>query len=133
MARILPKTLFGEKYVDLVIAGATRRPSSLQSGSVIHAGPLADRGRAADVLRQADPGAATRSTRRAVGRAVEHREALQGRGEELGQNLVLIDTYFAGLNQDLPNIQHDISGLADLAEQLRQAAPDLLDILATSR
>ena len=56
-------------------------------------------------------------------------QALQGRGEKLGQNFELINSYFSQLNQDLPNIQHDISGLADLASNYADAAPDLLGIL----
>jgi hypothetical protein len=55
--------------------------------------------------------------------------ALQGRGEELGHQLELINNYFSALNQDLPNIQHDIAGLADLASNYADASPDLLNIL----
>ncbi|MGN6475364.1 MAG: MCE family protein, partial [Mycobacteriales bacterium] len=46
-----------------------------------------------------------------------------------GHGLQLINTYFSQLNQDMPNIQHDISGLADLASNYADAAPDLLGIL----
>jgi hypothetical protein len=41
----------------------------------------------------------------------------------------LVNKYFSRLNQDLPNIQHDISGLADLASNYADAAPDLLATL----
>ena len=53
-------------------------------------------------------------------------KALERRGNALGNNLALGDRYFAPLNPNLPTINHDISGLADLANSLGDAAPDLL-------
>jgi hypothetical protein len=41
----------------------------------------------------------------------------------------MINQYFSVLNQDLPNIQHDIGALASLASNYADAAPDLLNIL----
>jgi len=52
--------------------------------------------------------------------------ALEGRGTRLGQNLVLVDSYFKELNPRLPTIRADISGLADLASTYAVAAPDLV-------
>jgi hypothetical protein len=52
--------------------------------------------------------------------------ALDGRGEKLGENLVLVNRYFTQLNPQMPLIQADISGLADLASTYATAAPDLL-------
>jgi virulence factor Mce-like protein len=127
LARILPKTLFGEKYVDLI------RPSSpvgtLQSGSTIQEDRSAVAVELQDVfsklvpvLRAANPAALSVALSNTA-------EALAGRGETLGHSLTLIDSYFSQLNKDMPNIQHDISGLADLASNYADAAPDLLGIL----
>ena len=52
--------------------------------------------------------------------------ALEGRGTRLGENLVLVDSYFKEINPKLPVIQADISGLADLASTYAVAAPDLV-------
>ena len=52
--------------------------------------------------------------------------ALDGRGTKLGENLVLVNDYFTQLNPQMPLIQADISGLADLASTYAEAAPDLL-------
>ncbi len=57
--------------------------------------------------------------------------ALEGRGTRLGQNLVLVDSYFKEINPKLPVIQADISGLADLASTYAVAAPDLVRAAST--
>jgi len=124
-ARILPKTLFGEKFVDLVLP---KRPAPQH----IHAGDVIpqDRSRNAielqqvfddvlPLLRTLKP-AALNETLSALS------NALEGRGEQLGHNVVLADRYFAGINPHLPTIEADISGIADLASNLDAAAPDLL-------
>jgi virulence factor Mce-like protein len=128
VAEILPKTLFGEKYVDLVTP-STPSPQPLANGQVIHQ----DQSHTAielqtvfekliPVLRAANPQDLSVALSNTA-------QALNGRGNELGQNLVEINNYFSVLNQDLPNIQHDISGLADLASNYADATPDLLKIL----
>jgi virulence factor Mce-like protein len=128
LARILPKTLFGEKYVQLVMPP---HPSStpLKPGGVI----AQDNSKVAvelqtvfsklvPVLRALNPAElSTTLSNMAM--------ALRGRGQELGENLALIDRYLSVLNRDLPNIKHDIAGLADLASNYADAAPDLLAIL----
>jgi virulence factor Mce-like protein len=128
LARILPKTLFGEKEVDLV------PPPSGPSGSLqVGQNIPEDRSNTAvelqnvftdlvPVLKAADPAELSVALSNTAA-------ALQGKGNELGQNLVMINNYFSALNQDLPNIQHDIGALADLASNYADAAPDLLNIL----
>ncbi len=135
VARILPKTLFGEKYVDLVpppsSSGGQPTPAtgSLHAGDVIHQ----DRSTVAvelqqvfsqlvPVLRAANPAALSVALSNTA-------MALQGRGKTLGKSFTLINQYFSQLNKDMPNIQHDISGLADLASNYADAAPDLLATL----
>lgn len=130
VARILPKTLFGEKFVDLI-----NPPSQVPSAQPLVAGDhiAQDRSHVAvelqdvfaklipvlQAVRPADLSVALSNTA----------QALHGRGEELGHNLELINSYFGRLNQDLPNIQHDISALADLASNYADATPDLLNVL----
>jgi hypothetical protein len=52
--------------------------------------------------------------------------ALEGRGQRLGDNLVLADRYLTAFNPNLPTLKQDISGLADVASVYAAAAPDLL-------
>jgi virulence factor Mce-like protein len=128
VARILPKTLFGEKYVDLVNPTAPSS-DSLQENQVIPQ----DRSHTAvelqDVFSKLVPVLRAVNPQDLSVALSNTAQALNGRGEELGQNLALINQYFAALNKDLPNIQHDISGLADLASNYADATPDLLNIL----
>jgi virulence factor Mce-like protein len=133
-ARILPKTLFGEKFVDLV---PPTNPSTVSFASlesqhkniVIHQ----DDSKVGielqtvftnlvPVLRTLNP-AKLSMTLNAIATALENR------GEELGQNIALTNQYFSVFNQDLPTFEHDISGLADLASNYADATPHLLDIL----
>jgi len=130
-ARLLPKTLFGEKYVDLVVLEqpATRH---IQAGDVISQDRtkvgtevqkvLAD---LLPLLRTVQPGElnATLSA---------FADALEGRGDAIGDNLTRADDYFAKLNPQLPTIKADISELADAAAVYGDAAPDILRILSNT-
>ncbi len=58
--------------------------------------------------------------------------ALEGRGDELGQNLVNLDNYLRRFNTHLPSFTTDISELASVADSYGKAAPDLLRFLANS-
>jgi phospholipid/cholesterol/gamma-HCH transport system substrate-binding protein len=129
VARILPKTLFGEKYVDLVNPANAQPTGELASGQTIQQD---DSHTAIElqtvfqnlvpVLRALNPASLSVALSNTA-------EALHNRGNELGQNLVLINRYFSVLNKDMPNIQHDIAGLADLASNYADATPDLLHFL----
>ncbi|HEX8936350.1 MAG TPA: MCE family protein, partial [Pseudonocardiaceae bacterium] len=128
-ARLLPKTLFGEKYVSLVLP---ERPSArpLSAGDVIPQ----DRSFAAIELDSAldhllplltdVPPQELASTLGAIS------GALRGRGHQLGDTLVRTRQLVSGLNTALPQIQEDITRTADLADTYTRAAPDLLAALA---
>jgi virulence factor Mce-like protein len=130
-ARLLPKTLFGEKFVDLVIP---EEPSAqhLKAGDVIPQ----DRSKTAietervindflPLLKSLKP-AELSVTLNAVS------TALRGRGNRIGANLARTDDYFRQLNPELPAIQEDFKGLADLADNYAAAAPDLLRLIDNS-
>ncbi len=125
-ARLLPKTLFGEKYVALVIPNDEPPAPPIRAGAVIPQ----DRSRAAietgqvldnllPLLRTLQP-AKVKTTLDAMA------TALEGRGEALGDNLARAGRYFRDFNPNLPTLQQDISGLADLASNYADASPDLL-------
>jgi phospholipid/cholesterol/gamma-HCH transport system substrate-binding protein len=128
VARILPKTLFGEKYVDLVTP-TSPSPKPLKDGAVIPQDRSSVAVELQSVFSKLVPVLKTLNPAELSTTLSNVAMALRGRGDELGQNLVLIDSYLKVLNKDLPNIKHDIAGLADLASNLADAAPDLLDIL----
>ncbi|MGH3940742.1 MAG: MCE family protein [Pseudonocardiaceae bacterium] len=128
-ARLLPKTLFGERYVALVIP---EQPAarSLAAGEVIgqdRSQPARELESALDgllPLLQAVQPDELASTLGAVS------AALSGRGDQLGNTLVRQQQLVSGLNSALPELQEDITRIADLAETYTRAAPDLTAALA---
>ncbi|MEU6254811.1 MCE family protein [Streptomyces sp. NPDC047043] len=127
-ARLLPKTLFGEKYVDLV-APVHTSARSIRAGDVI----TQDRTRVGievqqlmndllPLLRTVQPGKlnATLSA---------FATALEGRGDRIGDNLTRVEAYLHRLNPHLPSLTEDFARLADVAKVYGDAAPDLMDIL----
>ncbi len=127
-ARLLPKTLFGEKYVDLGIP-ADAGPVGLRSGQVIQQ----DRSQAAvefdkvlnDLLPllQAVKPAELNATLNALA------TALQGRGDQIGRNLEEADELLRKINPQLGTLVHDLNALADVSDIYNAAAPDLLQTL----
>ncbi len=127
-ARLLPKTLFGEKYVDLVVPpGSSAR--AIRAGDVI----TQDRTRVGmelqqlmndllPLLRTVKPGELNATLSAFAG-------ALEGRGDRIGDNLVRVEDYLRRLNPHLPALKEDISRFADVAEMYGDAAPDLMAIL----
>jgi virulence factor Mce-like protein len=135
-ARLIPKTLFGEKYVSLV-PPAGGGFTKIAAGDVIPQ----DRSQSArevesaldallPLLQDVEPQKLA-TTLSAVSMA------LDGRGEQLGKTLVNLQKLTNGIKPAIPELQTDISQLADFSGNLNQAAPDLLDALedlsATSR
>ncbi|MFE7198661.1 MCE family protein [Pseudonocardia alni] len=124
-ARLVPKTLFGPRFVDLATTGTTTMP--LAEGAVIgldRSSSAIELQRLLDgllpLLRQVQPQDLA-MTLNAVS------TALSGNGADLGETAVLLQDYVAELNTVLPDLQADISGLADTADLYTDAAPDLLD------
>ncbi|HEV7452966.1 MAG TPA: MCE family protein [Pseudonocardiaceae bacterium] len=128
-ARLLPKTLFGEKYVSLVLP---ERPSGrpLSAGDVIprdRSQPARELESALDSLLPLLQDVAPQELAGTLG-AISG--ALRGRGSQLGDTLVRVQQLVSGLNTALPQLQEDITRSADLADTYTRAAPDLLAALA---
>lgn len=126
-ARLLPKTLFGEKEVQLVLPAAPARP--IRTGDRItqdRSSTGLETERALDdlmpLLRSLDPQSLS-SALNALSTAV------RDRGDRLGQNLALNAAYLSRLNPALPTLGQDMQGLADFANNTAIATPDLLAFL----
>ncbi|WP_072804542.1 MCE family protein [Rhodococcoides yunnanense] len=127
-ARLLPKTLFGERYVSLIVPeGDTASPITNgtvlkqdTSGSAIEVGQLLDN---LLPLLEAIPPQDLANTLGALA------QGLSGRGAELGLTIDRLEHIFKGLNTELPNIQEDLRGLADFSQTYSDAAPQLIDAL----
>lgn len=127
-ARLLPKTLFGEKFVSLVIPSeASER--QIRAGDVI----TQDRSETAIELEQVlDDLLPLLQAVRPQDLALTLNAlstALEGRGERIGENITLVGDYFSEINPRMDLIQSDISALADVLSLYADAAPDLLRIL----
>src|SRR4051794_34560351 len=127
-ARLLPKTLFGERFVSLV---PPENPSSrpLADGDVIgqdRTENAIELQRVIDdllPLLQAVPPQQLSYTLGAVA------DALRDRGDKLGDNLTRVGSYVGDINTVMPQLQHDISALADVSDTYDSAADDLLGVL----
>lgn len=124
-ARLLPKTLFGERFVDLV-PPAGDRGRAIREGDVIPQDRTEVAIELERVFEDLLPLLRTVKPEKLAATLNALATALDGRGARIGQNIVLVDSYFEELNPQMPLIQADISGLADLASTYATAAPDLL-------
>ncbi|MGW3467532.1 MCE family protein [Saccharopolyspora sp. NPDC000995] len=127
-ARLLPRTLFGERYVALELPEqASTRP--LASGDVIEP----DRTRAGIELEQVL--ADTMPVLQAIHpddlavtlNALD--QALSGRGKPLGETLSQLNTYLDGLNPSVPVLRENLKELVGVAQTYEQAAPEVLEAL----
>jgi phospholipid/cholesterol/gamma-HCH transport system substrate-binding protein len=127
-AQLLPTTLFGERYVDLIVPS---RPSAarLTSGSVIEQDRSADAIELNEVLNNLLPMLAATQPDKLSLALTAIGQGLQGRGHALGQALVTLNSYLEKLNPQLPQIDTDITKLAALARTYNQAAPAALQAL----
>ncbi|MFF0494944.1 MCE family protein [Nocardia aobensis] len=125
-ARLLPKTLFGERYVDLVWPEQPS-PKHLQAGMTLYQDAS---GNAVEVsqlldsimpLLQAIPPQYLASTLGALS------QALGGQGEELGHTIDRLDDIFRDINGVMPQLQDDIHTFATVADTYSDALPQLVD------
>jgi virulence factor Mce-like protein len=127
-AQLLPKTLFGEKFVDLVLPDA---PSTrhLQAGDVIPQDRSSTAIETEKVLDDFLPLLQSLKPAELSLALNGMSSALRGRGDRIGHNLVLVDSYLRQFNPQLPALQQNFRGLADLANNYNKAAPDLLRLI----
>lgn len=126
-ASILPKTLFGEKYVSLI------EPQGGSSARPIRAGDEIDRtqlsievekvlGDLYPLLRAVQP-ADLNMTLNAVA------TALEGRGEQLGESIETLDGYLTKLNPQLPALIDDLRLTAKVSDTYADVLPEVATIL----
>ncbi|GAA4079696.1 MCE family protein [Nocardioides kongjuensis] len=123
---IVPKTLFGEKYVSLVV------PDAGPSGTM-RAGATIDRTEVSTeleevlsdlypLLRTVQP-ADLNATLTAIA------TALEGRGELIGKNLETLDGYLKRLNPQIPALLEDLKLTADVSDTYADILPQVAQIL----
>lgn len=125
-ALLLPKTLFGERYVALQV------PDNLtgQAASPIKAGDTITSGKdAIEVERVLDdlyPVLLALHPEDLKATLTALATALQGRGKQLGDNLASLNSYLLKFNPKVPKLVDDLDKLGQVALLYNDAAPDLL-------
>ncbi|MBO0816179.1 MAG: MCE family protein, partial [Actinobacteria bacterium] len=128
-ALMVPTTLFGERYVDLVMP-ARPAPARLTAGSVIRQDRSANAVELEKVLDNLLPLLQASEPDKLSVFLTALARGLQGHGTELGQTLVAANAYLHDYNRHLPALDTDIQRLAVLARTLNQSAPDLVQALS---
>jgi phospholipid/cholesterol/gamma-HCH transport system substrate-binding protein len=135
-AQMLPTTLFGERYVAL-IPPPEPAPVALTAGSVIGQDRSANAIELERVLRNVLPLLTAVRPEKLSATLTAIAQALQGRGEELGQTLVRLDHYLGRTNPQLPALDRDLAELVRVTRVYSRAGPDILqaltDFTTTSR
>ena len=128
-ARIQPKTVFGEKYVALQIP---RQPVSanIAADDVITESEVSTELERVlsdiyPLLRTVQP-AELNYTLTALA------TALEGRGEAIGNNLVVLNDYLERANPQLPKLIEDLRLLAEVSDEYRAVMPELARLLRNS-
>jgi len=135
-ARLLPKTLFGERYVDLVEPPRTNG-ARLTAGAVIHQDTSFEAVELNQILDRLMPVLSAVQPQKLATTLSAVSSALDGRGEQLGVTLTRLAGYLRELNPALPDLTADLAALPRVTDTYSQAAPDLLralsDLTTTTR
>jgi phospholipid/cholesterol/gamma-HCH transport system substrate-binding protein len=125
-ASIVPKTLFGEKYVSLVIPESGAQ-GTLEAGDTITKSELgteveevlSDLYPLLEAVRPADLNATLSALA----------TALEGRGEQLGENLEVVDSYLKRINPEIPALLDDLRLTARVSDLYADILPEVAQIL----
>jgi phospholipid/cholesterol/gamma-HCH transport system substrate-binding protein len=128
-AQLLPKTLFGERYVALQLP-AQPAGTHLVAGDVIAQDHSSTSIEIEKVLGDLMPLLQAVRPQQLAATLDAMSTALSGRGKELGQTLVALNSYLTQINPSLPNLNADIKSLAAVSDTFNQAAPQLLQALS---
>jgi len=127
-ARILPASVFGTSYVDLVATG----------GGALKANQVIAQDRRRETLELQDTLDSTYRVMKAV-RPAELATtlsalagALDGRGAELGETTETLNAYLRRLEPEIPLVREDLRLLAGNLRTLEAVAPDLFDAVESS-
>lgn len=127
--RLLPKTLFGERYVALEIPGQAA-PEPLQAGAVIGQDRSQDAIETEKVLDDLMPVLQAVQPEKLAATLHAVSSALDGRGKDIGSTVRSLDEYLRRIMPGLPDLTAIVADLPAVAETYDQAGPQLLQALA---
>lgn len=126
---IVPKTLFGEKYVSLVVPEEAD-PEHIETGDTITRTAVSTEVEKVlsdlyPLLRAVQP-AEINMTLNAMA------TALEGRGDMIGENLETVDGYLKQLNPQIPGLLEDLRLTAEVSDIYSDVLPEVAQILQDS-
>jgi phospholipid/cholesterol/gamma-HCH transport system substrate-binding protein len=127
-AQMLPTTLFGERYVALILPAA-RSAQTLAQVHVIRQDRSADAIELEKVLNDLEPMLTAVQPQSLSVTLTAIADSLQGRGAELGQTLDEINSYLRQFDPQLPALDNDIRELVAVTQTYTQAAPSIVAAL----
>lgn len=127
-ARLLPKTLFGERYVALQ---PTSGGSELEAGAVIEQDRSDEAVELEQVLDELLPVLKAIQPHKLNATLSELATMLRDNGDDLGEVFSAWASYLKKLNPLVPQMTDDLASLGRVAGHYEEAAPDLLDALDT--
>ncbi|QDH11094.1 MCE family protein [Nocardioides dongxiaopingii] len=122
---IVPKTLFGEKYVSLVIP--ERADGVLAEGDTISRTVVSTEVEA--VLNDLLPLLETVQPAEINTTLTALATALEGRGEQIGESVEILDGYLQRLNPRIPELVEDLRLTSDVADIYTQILPEVAETL----
>ena len=127
-ARLLPKTLFGEKFVALEFDSASSA-EPLSDGDVIEQDESETAREFATALDNLLPLLQTLKPEQVSTTLNALSTTLRGRGERIGENMELVNAYLAEFNPELPRLAENFRGIADFADSINASTDDLVQVL----
>jgi len=126
VARILPATVFGTSFVDLVVHD-TPSGDSLSAGAVIPADQTQDTLELQQALDDVDRLVKALGPAELASAISSAAQALDGRGAQIGEIVDTLTAYLTRLNPQMPLVRSDLRKLATNLEVVDDIAPNLLD------
>ncbi|MFD3334765.1 MCE family protein [Streptomyces sp. NPDC058700] len=127
-AQMLPTTLFGERFVALVPPGnPSARP--LDPGAVIPEDRSSNAVELQQVLDNVLPLLTAVQPQKLSATLSAVSQALEGRGDELGETLARLDAHLRKFNPQLPTLTRDLKELVKVSHLYADAAPDIVTAL----
>jgi phospholipid/cholesterol/gamma-HCH transport system substrate-binding protein len=127
---IVPKTLFGEKYVSLVVPEDASGSEPIEAGATIRRTELPTE--VEEVLSDLYPLLRTVAPADLNLTLTAIATALEGRGDRIGANLETVDDYLQRLNPQIPRLVEDLRLTAQVADTYDAILPEVGQILEDS-
>ena len=132
-ARILPKTLFGERYVALQVPENSAGSPTLTDGSTIQTDSSGNAKEIQELFDDLLPVLKAIPPQDLQVTLTSLSSALSGRGEQVGVTLERLNTIFSGIDGSLPELEGTLQGLATFSQTYSEALPDVVDALDNLR